>query len=525
VSRNRQLKLGPEIESALKELAPRVEAYIHEAETIVGLIDGDRAAASGRVPQFQNAFEALDGAQKKVSDLILKKADAVNLEGERGRRASKGMMVGISALSLLVLIAAGWFLARSIARQIYSALRSVSEGSAQVASAAAHISTASQSLAESASKQAASLEETSSSAEEIRSITRENAVKSIVTTQKAVETVEKARSASQALSEMMLSMNEIVDSAAKIAKIMKVIDEIAFQTNLLALNAAVEAARAGEAGQGFGIVADEVRRLAQRSAEAGRNTELLITETIARIQAGKQKLGYVSGLMRVVAGNAGNVEELSSEVKAGSSEQVRGVEGIVRAVTQMQNITQEVAANAEEHAAAAEELTAQAASVDAAIGNLVSALGGGGTSRTSVAMTVAGRMFEWDRRFELGIAVIDSQHQRLFQRAQLLHSAMNAGQGRLVTYELLKGLLEYTETHFRDEEQLMQRSGYPEFDAHRAKHDALTGKVREFAAELEAGRANVSVELMTFLRDWLYNHILKSDTQYAPYVSGGKVMS
>jgi methyl-accepting chemotaxis protein len=143
-----------------------------------------------------------------------------------------------------------------------------------------------------------------------------------------------------------------------------VIDEIAFQTYILALNAAVEAARAGVAGAGFAVVADEVRSLAQRSAQAAKDTALLIEESIAKSNAGAVKLEQVAVVIGRITESAARVKILVDEVNLGSREQARGIEQVLKAIQQMEQVTQGSAANSEENAAASEELAAQAESMD-----------------------------------------------------------------------------------------------------------------------------------------------------------------
>jgi methyl-accepting chemotaxis protein len=162
---------------------------------------------------------------------------------------------------------------------------------------------------------------------------------------------------------MAVSMDEINASSDAISKIIRVIDEIAFQTNILALNAAVEAARAGEAGLGFAVVADEVRNLAQRCAQAAKDTAGMIEESISKSNDGKTKLDRVAKAVRSITESAGKAKTLVDEVKLGNEEQARGIEQIAKGITQMEQVTQSTAAQAEESAAASSELSTQAQAI------------------------------------------------------------------------------------------------------------------------------------------------------------------
>jgi methyl-accepting chemotaxis protein/methyl-accepting chemotaxis protein-1 (serine sensor receptor) len=181
----------------------------------------------------------------------------------------------------------------------------------------------------------------------------------------------------QLLDQSVVAMGEINTQSGKISKIIKVIDEIAFQTNILALNAAVEAARAGEAGMGFAVVADEVRNLAQRCAQAAKDTAALIEESIAKSNDGKTKVDQVATAIRTITEESAKVKTLVDEVNLGSQEQTRGIEQVGKAITQMEHVTQKTAANAEESAAAAEELTAQSATLKSIVESLTAMVGGG----------------------------------------------------------------------------------------------------------------------------------------------------
>ncbi len=191
----------------------------------------------------------------------------------------------------------------------------------------------------------------------------------------------------QSLDQMVVAMGEINTQSGKIAKIIKVIDEIAFQTNILALNAAVEAARAGEAGMGFAVVADEVRNLAQRSAQAAKDTASLIEESIAKSKDGKTKVDQVASAIRTITAESAKMKTLVDEVNLGSQEQARGIEQVGKAIVQMEKVTQSTAANAEETASAAEELNAQSETLKDVVGRLTAMVGGGGTSNGHTSRT------------------------------------------------------------------------------------------------------------------------------------------
>jgi methyl-accepting chemotaxis protein len=281
----------------------------------------------------------------------------------------------------------GILLSRSIARPIARVIASLSESSSQITSAASHVSASSQHLAEGASEQAASVQETSASLEELASMTRRNAENA----QKANELARQARHAADSgaadMQAMSVSMEGIKASSDDVAKIIKTIDEIAFQTNILALNAAVEAARAGEAGMGFAVVADEVRNLAQRSAQAAKETASKIEGAIGKTAQGVEISGKVVQALNDIVARTRQVDELAAEVASASGEQTQGITQINTAVGQMDKVTQGNAASAEESAAAAEELNAQAETMKASVTDLLKLVGGQNGSQSVPAPT------------------------------------------------------------------------------------------------------------------------------------------
>jgi methyl-accepting chemotaxis protein/methyl-accepting chemotaxis protein-1 (serine sensor receptor) len=261
----------------------------------------------------------------------------------------------------------------------------LSEGAGQITSAASQVASSSQALAQGSSEQAASLEETSASTQEITSMTRKNAENSKSAADVMATVDREVKEGNQTLDQMVVSMQQINASSDKIAKIIKVIDEIAFQTNILALNAAVEAARAGEAGMGFAVVADEVRNLAQRSAQAAKDTSALIEDSIATSRDGSTKLEQVAAVIRAITESSTQVKTLVDEVNMGSQEQARGIDQIAKAVAQMDQVTQTTAASAEESASASEELSAQAQALNQVVSDLGALVGTDGHSANGVS--------------------------------------------------------------------------------------------------------------------------------------------
>ncbi len=300
---------------------------------------------------------ASDYLNNQVGALVTARASGAQKVATARWTAVIFAIIGLSVVGLIT------FVVRKITRQLRIITSSLSDGTSQIAAGSTQVSSASQLLAQGASQQASSLEETSASAEEITSMTRQNAANTSQVAQLMNTVDQRVTDGNSTLALMMTSMKQINASSDKISKIIKVIDEIAFQTNILALNAAVEAARAGQAGMGFAVVADEVRNLAQRSAQAAKDTAALIEESIATSNEGSTRLQKVAEVVGSITEAANKVKVLVDEVNIGSQEQAKGIEEIARSLTEMDKVTQGTAAAAEESASASEEMSAQANSL------------------------------------------------------------------------------------------------------------------------------------------------------------------
>ncbi|CAN0208147.1 unnamed protein product, partial [Phaeothamnion confervicola] len=379
--------------------------------------------------------------------------------------AQRSMVTRICAIAAGLALLAGVMgagLARGIARPILRIIGNLTASSAQLTLASSHVSAASHSLAEGATAQAASLEETSASLEEMASMTGRNAEHAAKANEFTRQTRQVADTGGADMQAMNGAMADIKTSSDDIAKIIRTIDEIAFQTNILALNAAVEAARAGEAGAGFAVVAEEVRRLAQRSAEAAKETAAKIEGAIGKSALGVQLSAKVTASLGEIVEKIRRVDTLVGEVATASREQSQGVKEINRAVAQMDRIVQANAASADESSGAAQQLTAQAGALNQAVIELTRLVGGTAAAGAPEAAGPVEDLIAWDaKRMSSGIESIDGQHRELIEMINRLNRACLQNKGRQEVGEMLGLLAAYVKNHFRHEEDLMERHQCP----------------------------------------------------------------
>ena len=246
--------------------------------------------------------------------------------------------------------------------------RCVGATAERVPTASSQIAMGNADLSSRTEQQAAALQETASSMEQLGATVRQNADNAAQANELAVQASEVVGRGGQVVGEVVATMKEIQDASRRIADIIAVIDGIAFQTNILALNAAVEAARAGEQGRGFAVVAGEVRSLAQRSAEAAREINALITSSVERVERGSALADRAGQTMHDVVGAIQSVTDIVAHISSASREQSSGVMQVGQAISQMDEATQKNAALVEESAAAATSLQSMAEQLVKAVG-------------------------------------------------------------------------------------------------------------------------------------------------------------
>ena len=340
------------------------------------------------------ARNTIGEARAKKSDEVLAALEKINSLGlsntekiAENTSTSLNLSTIIMVVGLIIAVLLGAVLSvviiSSITKSINQIVKSLRAGSEQVLQASEQLSSASQSLAEGSSEQAAAIEETSSTLDETSSMVQQNTENTKQASLLSNNAKEAAEKGNKEMADMMVAMAEIKESSNQISKIIKVIDDIAFQTNILALNAAVEAAGAGEAGMGFAVVAEEVRNLAQRSAQAAQDTAEMIETSIIRADKGAGIAEKVALSLNEIREQAKKVNEIMNEITTASQEQTQGIFQINKAVNQMEQVTQSIASGAEESASSSEELSAQAESLMEIVTDLVILVDGQDTKKTN----------------------------------------------------------------------------------------------------------------------------------------------
>lgn len=257
---------------------------------------------------------------------------------------------------------------KKISSSLSEAFREIDLAANQVASGADQVSNGAQALSQGATEQASAVEELAATVQEISMRINENAKDTDSANELTTATGIKVNESKKKMQELVAAMDEIKQTSQQIQGIIKTIDDIAFQTNILALNAAVEAARAGAAGKGFAVVADEVRSLAGKSAEASKNTQELIKNSIYAVENGSALAADTAKVLEETAEGANEVVASIKRIATASAEQAQSADQIALGLDQVSSVVQTNSATAEESAAASEELSSQASMLKTLVG-------------------------------------------------------------------------------------------------------------------------------------------------------------
>nr|WP_320016058.1 bacteriohemerythrin [uncultured Desulfobacter sp.] len=363
------------------------------------------------------------------------------------------------------------------------------------------------------------------------------------------ENCDKARAVSGDATDKAVAASQRVErlgnSARDISQVTEVITDIAEQTNLLALNATIEAARAGEAGKGFAVVASEIKGLAAQTSEATQNIKVKIEEiqtstndTVRDVEAINQVISEITDIVSTIVAAIEEQSVSATEVAKNIDQASSGIGDVNENVAQSSEVSTKIATDISQVHHVSEEMTSQSNRIKLSAREL-SDLSAGlrdmiGVFKVSVEDADLAEpkdfikadvpdFIPWGDRFVIGIESIDTQHKHWVGILNDLHRAMKVKAGASECGPILEKLEDYTRFHFSHEEDLFAAHGYLEAAAHEEHHRELIEKVKAYKQEFESGKAGLSIELLTFLTDWLKNHILTMDMAYGPYLKEKKV--
>lgn len=361
-----------------------------------------------------------------------------------------------------------------------------------------------------------SIQDISASAEEVTSFAQEATSQTQLGKDNIEKTINSMRDINQAVDETMEIMQELNENSQEIGEIIELITDIADQTNLLALNAAIEAARAGEEGQGFAVVAEEIRELAEETANATGDIVKIVEATQTKSKEGLEAIKQVNGKAKEGENIAEETDQVFSEIETVSQQTAQMIEQTAISAQDLADNSEKVRENSENISEIFEvvidsshDLAEMSKNVDALV------------SDSDVESGEDLDLIKWDDSYSIGVDEIDEQHQELFRRINDLIMASKSNTGKDEIKETLDFLADYTVKHFADEEELQKEYDYPDYETHKDIHEKFVQDVVDFQKKIDEEGMN-SVTLMKFNRkatEWLVNHVKGIDQEVGAHIN------
>jgi len=382
-----KLAYDPTLQRQAADLVVRLDdIHTRSKAAFTQMIAAPSPDTQSAIASLQQDRKNLDQSLKDLYELVGVHTFQAELDDVTASNTRQGALsLGLFLMALLVAIGSVYIMEKQVNSPLRDLAERLTQGAHQVADSAGQVSTASQTMLNSSSRQTASLEETSASSEQIRAMAQTNTENCRKTAALVTMSQDKFVHTNRSLADLNLAMNEIDASSGKISKIIKLIDEIAFQTNILALNAAVEAARAGSAGMGFAVVAEEVRNLSQRCAQAAHDSAAIIEESIAKSLSGKVKVDEVTAAIHAITEESSKVKQLVDQISTASGEQTTGIAQIARAIQEMERVTMASTAGAQTSSELADALTTESDGLKEIVHILTTVVEGSSSRRANTA--------------------------------------------------------------------------------------------------------------------------------------------